>query len=399
MTEFEILSAAGGVTDAGVKAVDTGVVDYSVRFDTQGNRVFLGATLDFARAPELTAKQAAIGQSLNTALPTANAATLDFLYSLLTLQGSQLGAIYDGLVQPVSGSQQSEAAVAATHFAKEMMSCRVDGDQLSAAIREGECLWARARARHIDVDQSAGSAGSQSTVGSFTAGVQVAVAPDWRAGVAIGYDTVSMSSGSNGSTDGERVNVGGVVKYNPGSLLLAAGVASGWGENETERVVGFTPTKSKSDIDYVSGWLHAAYLFDQGSWYAKPLVDLRLTETQFGGAYSGGGVRVLASDGTQFSVSPGLELGTQFRFDTISVWRPFVRAGVTWIDDPTFVTKTDIGGSVFNTVSTSDDVLFDFSAGVDVINKEGAAMRFEYDGSFGSNTTQNSVALKGSVPF
>ncbi len=133
----------------------------------RASRAFLGAAIDFAKASELTPNQAAIGRSLNRALPNAEGATLDFMQKLLTLQGRELGAIYDSLVPTGPAAEQSEAAVAAGHFATEMMSCRVDGDQLTAAIREGECLWARARARQIDVDKSAGSAGSQSTVGSI----------------------------------------------------------------------------------------------------------------------------------------------------------------------------------------------------------------------------------------
>ena len=46
-----------------------------------------------------------------------------------------------------------------------------------------------------------------------------------------------------------------------------------------------------------------------------------------------------------------------------------------------------------------DDVLFDISAGVDVIAGDGAVLRAQYDGSFGSGLSRNSVSLKGSVPF
>ncbi len=88
--------------------------------------------------------------------------------------------------------------------------------------------------------------------------------------MAVGYDTISQSMGTNGSSEGERVNVGGVVEYNPGSLLLAAGVASGWGDNDDRAVRWLIlATKTQSDTDYVSGWLHAAYLFDRGGWYAR----------------------------------------------------------------------------------------------------------------------------------
>ena len=170
---------------------------------------------------------------------------------------------------------------------------------------------------------------------------------------------------------------------------------------------GFAATAtSKSDTDYVTGWLHAAYLFDAGGWYAKPLVDARITEIDFGGAREGGaaGLVVSGARDTVLSVSPALEIGREFRFDSVSVWRPFVRAGVTWHDDDRFVTQAAFAGAAggvpgFQIATDVDDVLFDISAGVDVIAGDGAVLRAQYDGSFGSGLSRNSVSLKGSVPF
>jgi hypothetical protein len=81
-----------------------------------------------------------------------------------------------------------------------------------------------------------------------------------------------------------------------------------------------------------------------------------------------------------------------------------VRAGVTWQDTGSFVLDSSFfdapqGVSPFTINTKLDQVLADVSAGVDVINTAGAVMRIQYDGRFAQDTQQNSVSLKGSVPF
>lgn len=58
-------------------------------------------------------------------------------------------------------------------------------------------------------------------------GAQVAVGGDWRLGFAAGYDESWLDNNSGASVDGNRASLGGFLKYNPGPLLLSAGVAGG----------------------------------------------------------------------------------------------------------------------------------------------------------------------------
>ncbi|AHB48469.1 hypothetical protein W911_08780 [Hyphomicrobium nitrativorans NL23] len=410
--QFHILHAAGGVVPDGLTAQDTAVVDYTVLFDPNGQDVYLGAAIDFSGRGGLNANQTGVGRMLNSihsyGAPAAMAPAFAALMNLPTT--ADLARAYNQALPGAAGQQQAEGQSASADFSNTLMSCREAGGP-NAAIREGECLWARARATDINVDGSATNVGSNSRVGSFAAGLQVAMAADWRIGVALGYDLVSRSTQSGASTDGDRTNIGAVVKYNPGPYLLAAGAAVGWGTFETDRRMafgGFAATAtSKSDTDYVTGWLHAAYLADLGRWYLKPLVEARMTELDFSGARETGGgglgLVIAGARDTMFSVSPALEVGTEFRFDALAVWRPFVRAGVTWRDQDNLVTHAAFAAAPgvpgFQIVTEVDDVLFDISAGVDVIGADGAVLRAQYDGSFGSTSSQNSVSLKGSVPF
>jgi outer membrane autotransporter protein len=92
------------------------------------------------------------------------------------------------------------------------------------------------------------------------------------------------------------------------------------------------------------------------------------------------------------------------RFDTVTVWRPYVRAGVTWQNTDHFLLdagflEAPAGISPFVVSTKVDEVLADVGAGVDVIHAAGVVIRVQYDGRFGENTQQNSVGLKGSVAF
>jgi outer membrane autotransporter protein len=240
----------------------------------------------------------------------------------------------------------------------------------------------------------------------------VALAEDVRLGFAAGYDIISLGTGTGASAEGERTNLGAVAKYNPGPWLFSAAVAGGWGDYDTTRNMAFGgfagQATGDSDVDYLQGRLHAAYLIQQAAWYAKPLIDATLTELDFdGGTETGGGgaALIVASDSdTYWAISPALEVGSEYRLSALSVLRPFLRGGVTWRDGDNVdlragfaAAPAGIGAFTINTAV--DDVLADVAAGIDVINAKGAVLRLQYDGRFGEETQQNSASIKGSVPF
>jgi outer membrane autotransporter protein len=142
----------------------------------------------------------------------------------------------------------------------------------------------------------------------------------WRLGGALGYEHSELDTSTNAKSDGDRFNGGGVLTYNPGALLLSAAVSGGRGSYDIERSIAFPGfsalAKGNTDIDNVDGRLRAAYLFDFGGWYLKPLVDLDATRLNLDGTneHGAGGASLLVNgnDQTYLSASPGLELETQF---------------------------------------------------------------------------------------
>ena len=412
--DFILLSSAG-LTDNGVtlSGVSSGlIVAYSL--STTATDLILGVTVDFSPAAAgLNANQTALGDYLNDAVTAGSGNLGPVLSALIGLPtADNYRNALDQLSPEIYNYDLIETLYASQQFSNDLMSCRVAGNDGAAFIREGQCIWVRARARFLELDHTNNNIGADDTTGSFSAGAQVAFAPDWRLGFAAGYDRIELDTSTGATSDGDRANVGGVLKYNPGPLLLAAGVTAGWGLYDTTRTLSFggfnAEATSNNDINYVSGQVHAAYLFSQGNWYLKPLVDAGVTELDLNGftEHGGGGAALIVpgrSD-TVFNVSPALEIGTEMRFDNVSVWRPFVRAGATWQDTGSFVLNAGFfdapqGVSPFTIRTKLDQVLADVGAGVDIINTAGAVLRVQYDGKFAQVTQQNSVSLKGSAPF
>jgi uncharacterized protein with beta-barrel porin domain len=412
--DFTLLHATGTLTNNGAALSGVSnslVVTYSLSTTTQD--LILSVDVDFSPSgADLNPNQTAIGNSLNEAVGLGNGGLTPILTALMGLPTADLYRnALDQLSPEIYSYQKMETLFAAEQFSSDLMSCRVE-DGGFAFIREGQCIWVRARGRELDLETTRNNIGSESTVGSFSGGAQLALASNWKLGLAAGYDHVSIDTGTGASADGDRANVGAVLKYNPGPFLLAASASGGWSSFDTTRPMafgGFAGTaEGNSDIDHVSGRLHAAYLINQGGWYLKPQVDGSVTYIdQHGLTEAGGGgaaLSVAGSTDTLYSVSPALEVGSEFRISDLSVLRPFVRVGVTWRDGDSLdlgaeFLEAPAGTTPFTIFTALDDVLADVSAGFDLINNQGAALRLQYDGRFGEETAQNSASIKGSVPF
>lgn len=410
---FTLLQSTAPLTDNGIAlagVTNTLVVTYAL--STTTNELLLNVDIDFSPAGAgLNANQTAIAEHLDDANSAGGGGILPVLTALAGLQSaSEYAAALDQLSPEIYSYQKIETLFAAEQFSADLMSCKVADGSGEAVIREGQCIWVRGRARALDLDSTPDNIGADSTVGSFSAGAQLALAPDWKLGFAAGYDTISTDSG-NATSDGDRGNIGAVLKYNPGPFLLAGSVSGGWASYDTTRSMafgGFAGTASgDGDIDYVSGRVHAAYVVDAGGWYVMPMVDGTVTRVDLDGFTETGTPAALAVAGgsdTIWGVSPALEIGSEFRLGDVSVLRPFVRAGVTWRDSDSVDLTAGFAGAPAGTdpfviVTGLDDVLGDVSAGFDVINREGAALRLQYDGRFADETRQNSASIKGSVPF
>lgn len=214
--QFLILSATNGATDVGITAQDTATVDYDVVFDPNGRDVYLMALINFLGVGTggLNPNQTGIAENINAIITAGGAPGFSPVANALMTLPTQaaLANALDQLSAEIYGYEKIDALFAAEQFSSDLMSCRVANGDGAAVIREGQCIWARARARFVEFDGTANNIGADSTVGSFSGGGQLAVAPDWRLAFAAGYDTASLSTGTGASSDGDRANVGAALK-------------------------------------------------------------------------------------------------------------------------------------------------------------------------------------------
>jgi uncharacterized protein with beta-barrel porin domain len=412
---FIILTATEGVTDYGITVTDSAAVDYELLFPDD-NTVSLNATINFLGPDDvatelLTSNQKSVGTALNQIVGQGGDA--EFVPDLLGL-GTQdeLGAALDQLTPAGDAAQISSAMKTGTTFAGQLLSCKTlgDGDQ-NAFIREGQCVWVRANVRQLDNDGRNRETGFDETATFYSAGAQFDVGGPWRIGAGIGFEDGDLRTGSNARSETERLHLGAVVKYNPGPLLLAASLTGGHGWSDNTRFLsfgGFSDVATSDSVQsFISGRLTGAYLMSRGHWYLKPQIDLAWTHLGRDGytevSTGGSALTVQDSDDTVFSVSPSLELGSQYALAFGGVARPYVKGGVTWVDNDSFITSAAFAGvpgaAGFTIATTTDEVVADLGLGVDFLAESGTVLRVQYDGQFGDQTEQHGGSAKLSMPF
>ena len=410
--QYTILSADGGVTDNGLTA-EGSTLAFTVELlypDTQ--TVVLGTTVDFS-FNGLNRNQTAIGDHLNASFAAGSAGLNPVFLALINMfdPGAYRSAL-DQLSPEIYNAAKLSAFYANDDFTNNLLSCRVNGVDAASIMREGQCLWIGGRARFLDGDQTRENIGFDETAGMFAAGGQTALDSVWRFGFGVGYQTSALTMDSGAKSDGDQAHGGVVLKYNPGSLLLAAAVTGGYGWYDTTRPIsfgGFSATaKGDYEIGFLTGRLHASYLLGTSQLYAKPMLDvswtqLDITDVRETGA-GGAGIVVAGHGEAVASIAPAILVGTQWELANGAQMRPFVKVGFTWLSSDEFTldasfTDTPAGVSPFTIGTAVDDIRADIGVGIEVVSRENGTLRLHYDGHFGERTELHSIGLRGSSRF
>ncbi len=412
--QFTILSAAGGTTDNGLGLLASPALQAELLFPNP-NDVVLGIDVNFA--PDgLNRNQTHIGENLNAvlgALGPGGGTLGPALTGLLNVYS--LNAYRDALDQ-LSPEIYADTEIAALYssfdFSDNLLSCHVNGATTAAINYEGQCLWVGGKGRFTDGANTFQDIGFDETAGQFAAGAQFALNDVWRLGAGIGYQTSTLSTDTNATSTGDQVQGGVALKYNPGALLLAGVFSGGHGWYDTTRPMsfgGFAATaQGDQEIDVLQGRLRASYVLGNPGLYYKPMIDAAVTGVDLGSVTEtgagGASLRVHSGDHTVFSVSPAMELGTEWWWSNGTLVRPYVRGGLTWYsEDDVTVTASFLGapGSVapFTIAANTDDVQADVNAGVEMISGGDSTLRLFYDGHFGDRIAVNAAGFKASVKF
>jgi outer membrane autotransporter protein len=385
---------------------NTVVVSYAL--STTSTQLLLGVTVDFTPAGlGLNPNQTAIAEYLEAANTAGGGGLTPLLQSLLgiTNPADYRGAL-DQLSPEIYLQTQTAALYASNDFTSTLLSCRVNGPDTASIIREGQCLWVGARARFTDSDDDFNNLGFTETAGLFSAGAQVALDRDWRLGFGVGYQTGTLEASTGASSDSDQVQGGVVLKYNPGALLLAAAATAGHSWNDVTRLGG--SVKGDQDVDVYAGAVRVAYVFGAPGLYLKPSVDASATRLSSDGVDETGNgpanLIIRSGEQTVYTVSPTLEIGTEWRWSNGTLVRPFIRGGAIWYEGGDFSADSAFaaapgGLGTFTIHHDIDDVMGTVAAGVELVNRDNAALRLSYEGQIGEQAEIHSIGLKGSAAF
>ncbi len=409
-----ILTATGGTTNNGLGLLASPALQASLSFPN-ANDVVLTTSIDFS-AGGLNPNQTALAGSLNSALAAGVGGlepVLDPLLNNVFTIGDYRNAL-NQLLPEVMLNTETATLFASEEFIENLFSCRLAGDN-HTALSEGECYWARPQGRFLDRDSDANTIGFDETSGGLAAGAQVAVAPNWFAGFALGYERASLDTDTGAETDSNRFSGGLSLKYQAGSFLLGAAISGGVSGNDTQRPIsfggvgGFNATaEANYAIKTLTGQARAAYVFQFRDWFAKPLVDVTATYLSRDGVTETGAgaanLTIAGSDETFFSITPALEIGGDFALSETAVIRPYVRAGVSFYTDSdhgltaSFV-NAPAGTGAFSITSDFDDVFADVAAGATAFFDNGSSLGLAYEGLISSDTQQHGISVKGTLRF
>ena len=302
-----------------------------------------------------------------------------------------------------------------TSFGNALMSCSTrDGD--FAFVREGQCAWARTSVHSLKNDANSDNPGLDQTGFDVSGGAQFALSDTLRLGFAIGYENTDTKQYDAlqdlAKTSGDRLMLGAVLKNRWGPLSAAFAITGNFGWYDHERYVNLDGVGASAFSDQntsaVTSKARFSYLFDQGGWYVKPMVDvsamwLRLDGYQETGA-NGANLAVDSADEWLLSVTPALEFGGEINLGNGTLLRPYVRAGVSLLSTD----EMDISMNFINAPTgiapiilenRFDNVFADIEAGMTVLFGQSMTMKFSYEGRFAEHTRQHAGALKIGVNF
>ena len=323
------------------------------------------------------------------------------LLALLTpMELAQYKAALDQLTPTAGASSGGSSTTTSGQFTNALLSCR-QATGAYAYIREGQCSWAQLKQRVTDRSQTIDAPGSRAYVTSLSAGVQKDIGRGWFAGFGLGFAHDDISNTDHASSAGNEAMAGVVVKYAPGPISLALALDAGMGWNDNKRSITLlNETASASNTqNHVGAQLRAAYLLDHGLWYAKPMVDFNATMLNIGGyteTGSSSNLTVMDSKTTILSISPGFEIGGQFKLANGSLVRPYTKLGTTFFGDTSIDTTAHLVGSTgdFNVTSTGDRTLVDLTGGLDILATDGMTLRLNTESHFGATTRDIAASAK-----
>ncbi|MEO1281280.1 MAG: autotransporter domain-containing protein, partial [Pseudomonadota bacterium] len=409
-TSVTILTADAGATLSGISVADTLALNYGIEVDGKDVKLTVDYNFDI---PDLSRNEDGVTQYINRALDAGVSDALDpFVVALGRITDpAEFEAAVAALNPETHLSDTTAFYQGVGQFTDKVMSCAVHSGP-NAAIAEGQCNWARVTQRRIRQDETNETVGYDQNTSEFAGGIQVAIAPNWRLGGAVGFNTTTTTNNSTYSSDGDTYSGGVVLKYTDGPWLLAGALTVGHQETEGRRQINFpgTPLTAFSDAEstYVGGRLRAAYLIDAGRFYAKPMLDLDITQLHNDGFQEtgAGAVSAIADafDETLYTIRPAIQLGTTIGLGQTRIVRPFLEASVAFHPETDLILPIRFAGASaaadpFQIKSSINETVFGIAGGLDMVAEDGVNFALRYDTEFDEDHVSHSGSFKMSIDF
>ncbi len=300
-------------------------------------------------------------------------------------------------------------------FGNALMSCPKNGD-ISTVTQEGQCHWFKLTGGITDHDSNDNGPGFKQKHGGFAGGVQFALQNQWRFGFggALDFSDIDISDATQhySSSTGTRLTVGGVLKNQWGALNGYFSLTGSQGFYSTHRDVNINNVadiaKSHQRNSAVRSNARFTYLFDQGSFYLKPGIDLSAQYIHLGGyqEQNAGQARITQSSSTAWvlGLSPSVEIGTNITQANGLTFRPYVKAGLTFLNEDSIDLNAVVGDDLATFATISGQHVFDknsanLEVGMNILTSQGFDLKLNYEGAFSKDTTSHAGGIKASFKF
>lgn len=425
--QFTVLSAAAGITDNGLMAQDTIGFDFSLGLDNGDTDLILFAdplgtianiidTAPPASGGKKDPNVARFSTALTAFETSGSVAGTQLVNSLRLLSSSQ--DVAEAVERLIPKSQERVAGNAVSNnvsFSNAMLSCK-QYEGPNRFTKEGQCYWGKVTGRRFDRDATSEHSGAKETAYELTTGIQYALENDLRFGFALGFEdshTKSFSQAQSlGNSDGKSYRGGIVLKNQWGPINAYFNLMGNYARLDHKRLVNLPGlgniASAKQDVSSGLGRIRLSYLFDQGPWYVKPIVDVDATYLHLGGYTEKGAgaanLSVASSNEWLFGSTLSLEVGGEHKLANGSLIRPYIRGGVRFISEDEMDTTVNFAGAPaglapFQVNSKLEDVFGEVEAGLYIVSAHGINLHMMYEGRFSEDSEQHAGSIKAGINF
>ena len=403
-----ILNGSGSVTSSGMQLVAPTSSIATFELKTTADDLKLHYVVDFSPAG-FNINRTAVGDHINNIQLAGSSDIFAPVAAELFWEPSQvnLANYYDSFSPETYADQVAVTTFAIVGFTDSMMTCPTAPGQAAAT----NCVWAKAGGRLLTLDATAQDMAYEERATGLSGGFEDGN-DRWRFGAAASAEDLRTGVTHRTQGNGERYQFGAVVKHIRGPLTAALAFDAGVSSVETSRAVllpsGLRMAEGKQNLGFKALTARVSYRLGDDRAYFKPIAELSHSEvTTHAFTETGAGALNLVAprqedQATRLSVKA--EVGGEY-MQGVTAIRPYARVGATQTLSgraPLFTAafqSAPTPSGQFSVAGRLDKTTLDTELGVTIVNAKGASAKLNWSGQFGDRVSNQSLAVKFSVPF